>query len=140
LKHVSTVKLYPNKAIAKLSIFKDMANPGTAYDTPALGKDPQPANYEDLYTGDDDEAGVHINSGIPNRAFYLASIDIGGNAYDIPGKIWYAVMTGGELPFATADIPLFASLTRNYAKNMYDSTIADYIEQAWNEVGVNVPG
>jgi len=29
-----------------------------------------------------DNGGVHINSGIPNHAFYLAAIGIGGNAWE----------------------------------------------------------
>jgi Zn-dependent metalloprotease len=36
---------------------------------------------------------VHINSGIPNRAFYLAATAIGGNAWEKPGQIWYATLT-----------------------------------------------
>ena len=37
--------------------------------TPAV--EGQPSHYGDLYTGADDNGGVHINSGIPNHAFYL---------------------------------------------------------------------
>ena len=54
-----------------------MKAPGTAYDDPVLGKDPQPADmdgYVDLPHDDQhDSGGVHINSGIPNHAFYLAA-------------------------------------------------------------------
>ncbi len=31
----------------------------------------QPSHYNERYTGADDNGGVHINSGIPNHAFYL---------------------------------------------------------------------
>ena len=55
-----------------------MTAPGTAYDDPVLGKDPQPANMKDFYDGYDDNGGVHINSGIPNRAFALAAIAMRG--------------------------------------------------------------
>jgi bacillolysin len=34
-------------------------------------KGDQPASMSQLYTGSEDNGGVHINSGIPNRAFYL---------------------------------------------------------------------
>ena len=61
-----------------------MSAPGTAYDDPILGKDPQPADmdhYVELKE-DEDDGGVHINSGIPNRAFYLAATAIGGPAWE----------------------------------------------------------
>ena len=38
---------------------------------------------------------MHINSGIPNRAFYLAAVGLGGNAWDGAGPIWYAALTSG---------------------------------------------
>ena len=56
---------------------RSMKAPGTAYDDKVLGKDPQPAVLKDLYTGTADNGGVHINSGVPNRAFYLAAIEMG---------------------------------------------------------------
>ena len=49
-----------------------MKAPGTAYDDPRLGKDPQPATMADYSTPTEDNGGVHINSGIPNHAFYLS--------------------------------------------------------------------
>jgi len=57
---------------------RSMANPGTAYDDPAIGKDPQPSDMSGYVDTTDDNGGVHINSGIPNRAFYLASMSLGG--------------------------------------------------------------
>src|SRR6202011_3456370 len=51
---------------------RSMKAPGTAYDDPVLGKDPQPATMKDYVVTAGDDGGVHINSGIPNRAFYLA--------------------------------------------------------------------
>ena len=49
-----------------------MKAPGTAYDDDVLGKDPQPATMDDYVRTGRDNGGVHINSGIPNHAFYLA--------------------------------------------------------------------
>ena len=57
-----------------------MSEPGTAYDDPLLGKDPQPAHMKDFIKTREDNGGVHLNSGIPNRAFYLAATAIGGYA------------------------------------------------------------
>ena len=52
---------------------RSMKEPGTAYDDPVLGKDPQPAHMRNFVHTNRDNGGVHINSGIPNRAFYLAA-------------------------------------------------------------------
>ena len=57
---------------------RSMKNPGTAYNDPLIGKDPQPDHMDNYYRGLDDDGGVHINSGIPNKAFYLVADRIGG--------------------------------------------------------------
>jgi Zn-dependent metalloprotease len=56
---------------------RSMKAPGTAYDDPRIGRDPQPAHMDGYVDTDDDNGGVHINSGIPNHAFYLASMGSG---------------------------------------------------------------
>ena len=50
---------------------RSLKAPGTAYDDDVLGRDPQPAHMDDYVQTEDDNGGVHINSGIPNHAFYL---------------------------------------------------------------------
>ncbi|WIM98782.1 M4 family metallopeptidase [Actinoplanes oblitus] len=64
---------------------RSMAHPGTAYDNPVLGKDPQ-AGHMSQYVPDGDP---HINSGIINRAFYLSAIDLGSYP---AAKIFYAAL------------------------------------------------
>ncbi len=68
---------------------RSMKAPGTAYNDPVLGKDPQPAHMRDYVNTSEDNGGVHINSGIPNHAFYLMATSIGGNSWEKAGKIWY---------------------------------------------------
>lgn len=65
---------------------RSMSSPGTAYDNSLLGKDPQPDHMRDYYAGSDDNQGVHINSGIPNKAFYLVAMRIGT---DKGALLWY---------------------------------------------------
>jgi Zn-dependent metalloprotease len=72
---------------------RDMANPGTAFDDPNLGKDKQPGHMKDYVQTDFDNGGVHTNSGIPNRAFVLAAKAIGGHSWEKTGKIWYVTLT-----------------------------------------------
>jgi hypothetical protein len=109
---------------------RDMAAPGTAYDDPALGKDPQPADMSGYVDTTDDNGGVHINSGIPNRAFQLAATRIGGRSWEGAGRIWYATLTGGRLT-PDVDFAGFAAATVAAAGDH-----ADEVRSAWETVGV----
>lgn len=68
---------------------RSMKDPGSAFDDPILGKDPQPKHMKDFVQTFDDNDGVHINSGIPNHAFYQVATRIGGHAWEKVGRIWY---------------------------------------------------
>jgi Zn-dependent metalloprotease len=65
---------------------RSMKAPGTAYDNALMGKDPQPDHMRDYYAGTSDNQGVHINSGIPNKAFYFVAGAIGTDKATL---IWY---------------------------------------------------
>ncbi|MGB5897684.1 MAG: M4 family metallopeptidase [Geitlerinemataceae cyanobacterium] len=80
---------------------RSMKAPGTAYNDPKLGKDPQPAYMRDIYKGFEDNGGVHINSGIPNYAFYLAARELGGYAWEKAGRIWYIALRDKLRPTST---------------------------------------
>ena len=71
---------------------RSLAQPGTAYADPVLGRDPQPAHMKDFVVTNTDNGGVHINSGIPNHAFYVAAREIGGHAWERAGRIWYVAL------------------------------------------------
>lgn len=109
---------------------RDMANPGTAYDDDRLGKDPQVGDFADYVHTTDDNGGVHLNSGIPNRAFYLAAMGIGGSSAEGAGRIWYEALTGqGVGP--TTDFAGFAAATVAAA-----GAHASLVDKAWRTVGV----
>lgn len=63
---------------------RNMAEPGTAYDDPILGRDPQPRDMSGYYDAD-----PHLMSGIPNRWFYLICREIGMEA---GAKIMYQTL------------------------------------------------
>ena len=88
---------------------RSMAAPGTAYDDPRLGKDPQPAHMSGYVDTTDDNGGVHINSGIPNKAFHVAATTLGGNAWEAAGQVWVDTITGDIS--ADCDFATFARLT-----------------------------
>ncbi|OFE14203.1 metalloprotease [Humibacillus sp. DSM 29435] len=116
---------------------RDMLHPGTAYDDSRLGKDPQPADLAHYVQTTDDNGGVHINSGIPNRAFALAAVAIGGNAWGDAGAIWYAVLTGDGIK-ADCDFATFADLTVAAAAAAHGDGSAQHtaVRAAWTTVGV----
>ncbi|CAJ0995899.1 M4 family metallopeptidase [Sodalis praecaptivus] len=99
---------------------RSMSAPGTAYDDPLLGKDPQPADMSGFVHTREDNGGVHLNSGIPNRAFYLASIALGGNAWEKAGAIWYATLTDKQL-LQNASFADFAKLTVSHPTEQFDA-------------------
>ncbi len=116
---------------------RSMKAPGTAYDDPVLGKDPQPAHMKDFVITTRDKGGVHINSGIPNRAFYLAAMALGGKAWESSGRIWYETLRDPKLK-ADADFAAFARLTVETARRLYGAAgkEAAAIADAWKQVGL----
>ncbi|EAA5902104.1 M4 family metallopeptidase [Salmonella enterica] len=114
---------------------RSMAAPGTAYDDPLLGKDPQPAHMQDFIKTREDNGGVHLNSGIPNRAFYLAARQIGGYAWEKAGYAWYDTLCDRNLA-QNASFADFARLTIAHGEKRSGQTTASAIEQAWKTVGV----
>lgn len=116
---------------------RSMKAPGTAYDDPILGKDPQPARMKDYVHTVSDNGGVHINSGIPNHAFYLAAVAIGGNAWERAGKIWYETLQDSRLR-QNAGFRAFAKLTKSTADKLFGAGSAESkaVAAAWKDVGV----
>jgi len=116
---------------------RSMKAPGTAYDDPVLGVDPQPAHMKDYQRVFTDNGGVHINSGIPNHAFYLAAVDIGGKAWETTGLVWYLALLSPRLR-PTSGFREFADSTVSIAEQRYGVTSdeAVAIRGAWTEVGV----
>lgn len=114
-----------------------MSYPGTAYDDPALGKDPQPAHMKDFVLTYQDNGGVHINSGIANRAFYLFAAALGGFAWERAGWIWYDALCDVRLS-RHADFAAFAHLTLTAAQNRYGNPSEEFdaLLHAWEQVGV----
>ncbi|NJM71386.1 MAG: peptidase M4 family protein [Scytonema sp. RU_4_4] len=115
---------------------RSMKAPGTAYDDPVLGKDPQPAHMKKKYTGMEDNGGVHINSGIPNHAFYLAATEIGGFAWEKAGKIWYIALC--DRLKSKANFKQAANTTIKVAAELYGQGSKEQkaVQNAWQKVGV----
>jgi hypothetical protein len=124
------------RGIALLS----MVEPGSAYDDPMLGKDPQVGHMSSYVTAAVDYGGVHINCGIPNRAFALAALSLGGHAWERAGRVWYEALRrrgtsrlGPRMTFRK-----FAGRTVSLAEQVFpkERRVVEAIRDAWFEVGV----
>ncbi|MDJ0735854.1 MAG: M4 family metallopeptidase [Nostocaceae cyanobacterium] len=116
---------------------RSMKAPGDAYNDPVLGgKDPQPAHMRDIYTGSRDNGGVHINSGIPNRAFYIAAMEMGGYAWEKAGRIWYITLR--DKLGVTSEFKEAAVQTLKVAAQLFGEGSLEQkaVRKGWIEVGV----
>jgi Zn-dependent metalloprotease len=115
---------------------RSMKNPGTAYDDPLLGKDPQPAHMNDYVQTSSDNGGVHINSGIPNKAFYNVAMSLGGFAWEKAGKIWYKTLT--DKLNANSDFYAAAQATIDVAGDLFGNNSVEQqaVRQGWEDVGI----
>jgi Zn-dependent metalloprotease len=77
---------------------------------------------------------VHINSGIPNRAFYEAAIRLGGYAWEKAGLIWYKTLCDRLKPLATFGDAV--RLTGAVAKELFGATEAKAVKEGWKAVGL----
>jgi Zn-dependent metalloprotease len=113
---------------ALLSALRSMKDPGTANP-----HDQQPADMDHYIPGGD----VHLNSGIPNKAFCVVATTLGGYAWDAVGPIWYLTLCDSALhPGAT--FAQFARLTLKHAQRKYGRTSreADAVRAGWDAVKV----
>jgi Zn-dependent metalloprotease len=119
---------------------RSMKAPGTAYDDPVLGKDPQPAHMKDYVNTLNDNGGVHINSGIPNHAFYIIATELGGYAWEKAGQIWYVTLK--DKLAANSKFQDCANLTNQTAADLFGvgSLEQQAVQKGWAEVGLPVDG
>jgi Zn-dependent metalloprotease len=116
---------------------RSMKAPGTAYNDPILGKDPQPAHMKDFKRTYEDNGGVHINSGIPNHAFYQVASQLGGYAWEKAGRIWYETLRDSRLR-PHYGFKRFARLTVGNAGRIYGvgSGEEQAVRKGWAQVGI----
>lgn len=101
---------------------------------PTLGSDPQPKHLRNKYTGAADSGGVHLNSGIPNHAFFLVAAALGGNAWERAGRIWYRTLLALN---RSSDFTQMVEMTTQTAASLFGhgSTEEKAVTKAWQTVG-----
>ncbi|HEX8410126.1 MAG TPA: M4 family metallopeptidase [Thermoanaerobaculia bacterium] len=112
--------------------------PGTAYDDRVLGRDPQPRHMRDYVRTQGDDRGVHVNSGIPNHAFYRVAEALGGFAWETAGRIWYRALTRELGP--RSRFQHCADATWRAAGELFGNGSApqDAVRAGWSAVGIDI--
>jgi Zn-dependent metalloprotease len=85
-----------------------------------------------------DNGGVHINSGIPNRAFYVTALELGGYAWEKAGQIWYVTLRdklGTNSQFQDCANMTYAVAADLYGANSLEQTA---VKKGWAEVGITI--
>lgn len=142
-----TLVEYYNGKNPDFEIGEDVYTPGVAGD--ALRSMSDPAKYQDpdhysvRYTGTGDNGGVHINSGIINKAAYLLSeggshygVSVTGIGRDKLGAIFYRMNTvylTSSSNFSQARAAAVQSATDLYGAS---SQAVTSVNQAFNAVGI----
>ena len=118
---------------------RSLAEPGTAYDDDVLGTDPQPAHMDDYVDTTEDNGGVHVNSGIPNKAFHNLATRLGGPSWEGAGRILYTTLGHPRLR-PTSSFRAFARVSADVARTLYGagSREAYAVGAAWADVGVEL--
>lgn len=119
-----------------MDALRSLSHPGEAYNNALFGKDPQPADYESRYQGPEDNYGVHINSGIPNKAFFTTAMMLGGHSWEVVGHIWYATLLASN---KFTEIHEFADRTYLMA-GQYGAEAQAAVVEGWEEVKVRIKG
>ena len=123
--------------------FRNMADPKDVVqeDIPIL---PDRYHDPDLYTGSDDNGGVHWNSTIPSKAMYLASEGGSFNGYEIRGigmdkvvQIWYRALTSYYVRSETFNGAYHALIQA--ATDLYDTADAAEVRKALQAVEMDLP-
>lgn len=103
----------------------------------------QPDHYRDRYTGSSDNGGVHINSGITNKAFYLLAqggthngVTVTGIGRDAAAKIFYTTMA--NYLTSTSNFATAKAASIQATKDLYgtSSSYVTSVTNAFNAVGI----
>ncbi len=115
---------------------RNMKEPGTAYDNLIMGKDPQPAHMDNYYFGTDDNYGVHINSGIPNKVFYLVSVELNDTVK--AAKLWFRTLQSlrPNATFKTFKRKLLSASFRMSLSGQLPFGIRRIVKDAFRTVGL----
>ncbi|WP_311079688.1 M4 family metallopeptidase [Paenibacillus polymyxa] len=104
----------------------------------------QPDHYSNLYRGSEDNGGVHTNSGIINKAYYLLAqggnfhgVTVNGIGRDAAVQIYYSAFTNyltSSSDFSNARAAVIQAANDLYGEDSAEATAA---AQSFDAVGIN---
>lgn len=124
--------IFKNKCFSRG--LRSMSNPGSAYYFP-YARDNQVCHMKYYNNTQGDNGGVHINSGIPNRAFYLFATTLGGYSWQRAGKVWIAALLDRNTK-SNSQFDDFAKQTVKHAERLYGTAVRDAAIRSWFDVGI----
>lgn len=110
---------------------RSMENPYNGAATNDFNKGWQPRVYSERYKGSEDNGGVHINSGIPNWAFYKFATAVGKDKAE---KVYYRALTTyltKSSKFSDCRVAVVKAAT-----DLYTVTEVNAAKKAFDEVGI----
>ncbi|MBI1883189.1 MAG: M4 family metallopeptidase [Chlamydiae bacterium] len=97
-----------------------------------LGK--KEGGVKDYVQTDENNRWVHINYGIPNKAFYEAAMNLGGEAWEKAGLVWYRALKDRLKP--SSDFRDAARKTTSLAGELFGAQGEKALKEAWKAVGI----
>lgn len=115
---------------------RDMQNPHNGAANGDFGGGWQPDNTSEMFTGSADNNGVHINSGIPNHAYYLLATDIGKQKAE---RIFYRALET-YLTKSSQFVDLRAAVEKATTDIHGSGAELNAVANAFNQVGIGSGG
>ncbi|MEE9371686.1 MAG: M4 family metallopeptidase [Saprospiraceae bacterium] len=128
-----------NPQVFTTGAMRDMTNPNNGgQNVGDIGY--QTAHVNEQFFGEDDNGGVHINSGIPNLAFFklVTNESFGANINEraaIAEQIWYKALK--QYLRSTSNFADMRVATMQVAVEDYGSTVSQAVAAAFDEVGIS---
>lgn len=91
----------------------------------------QPSHMDDIFTGSGDNGGVHVNSGIPNKAYYLIATELGKDKTE---QIYYRALANyltASSQFTDLRIAVIEA-----TNDLCPPADVNVIKSAFNQVGI----
>jgi bacillolysin len=93
----------------------------------------QPAHYSERYTGSEDNGGVHINSGIPNKAFHLFATN-SSVGKDKAEQVYYRALS--MYLVKSSNFVDCRNAVVQAATDLYGASVANVAKAAFDAVGI----
>lgn len=110
---------------------RSMSDPHNGAQTGDFGRGWQPKHVNEKFNGPEDNNGVHINSGIPNHAFYLFATQIGKDKAE---QVFYRALTT-YLTRSSGFKELRFAVVKS-AEDLYGAAEVAAARQAFDQVGI----